>query len=85
MRYKKPVINRLPVASGHVEATCKPLVQVRMRRSGQRWTKQGAQQVLNLRSPTLSDVWSTGMSALMIKAVDDSTERADQLCEAYAA
>lgn len=85
MRYKKAVNNRLPVASGHVEATCKSLVQVRMRRSGQRWTKQGAQQVLNLRSLALSDVWSKGMSALMSKAVDDSIERADQLCESYAA
>ena len=85
MRYKKAVMKGLPIASGHVEATCKSLFQVRMRRSGQRWTKTGAQQVLNLRSLALSDVWSKGMSALMSRAVDDGIERADELCDAYAA
>ena len=41
--------------------------------------------MVNLRSLALSDVWTKGMSALMSKAVDDSIERADQLCESYAA
>jgi len=85
MRYKKAVMKGLPIASGHVEATCKSLFQVRMRRSGQRWTKSGAQEVLSLRSLALSDVWSKGMSALMSRAVDDGIERADELCDAYAA
>ena len=85
MRYKKAIMQHLPVASGHVEATCKSLFQVRMRRSGQRWTKTGAQQVLNLRCLALSDVWSKGMSALMSRTADEGIQRADELCNAYAA
>ena len=85
VRYHKATLKRLPVASGHVEATCKSLVQVRMRRSGQRWTKTGAQQVLNLRTLALSNIWQEGLSAVMSRAVNGSIERADKLCEAYAA
>jgi len=85
MRYATARAQNLPVASGHVEATCKSLVQVRMRRSGQRWTKETAQSILNLRALALSQTWSTGMSALMDRFTDDDIERCDELCERYAA
>lgn len=41
---------KLPVGSGHVEATCKTVVATRMKRAGSRWKKISAQHVLTLRS-----------------------------------
>jgi hypothetical protein len=84
MRYARARADNLPVASGHVEATCKSLVQIRMRRSGQRWTKSAAQHVLNLRTLALSDTWDEGMASLMEKQSETVT-RHDKLCERYAA
>jgi hypothetical protein len=57
--------NHLPVGSGHVEATCKSLVEVRMRRCGQRWTPQSSQALLNLRVLALSDLWQEGIELLL--------------------
>jgi len=65
MRYGSIRARRLPVGTGHVEATCKSLVALRMKRNGQRWSYQGAQAILDLRSLALSDRWDAGMDALM--------------------
>jgi len=65
MRYGSPRDRGLPVGTGHVEATCKSLVALRMKRNGQRWSYQGAQAILDLRSLALSDRWDEGMDALM--------------------
>lgn len=85
MNYAQARRQNLPVASGHVEATCKSLVQVRMRRSGQRWTKPSARAILNLRTLALSDTWSEGVELLTDKLVDEHIERHDALCQRYAA
>lgn len=86
MRYASAHADNLPIASGHVEATCKSLVEVRMRRSGQRWTKRTAQSVLNLRSLALSNVWSTGMATLIETfGNDEDITRCDDLCDRHAA
>ena len=86
MRYASAHADNLPIASGHVEATCKSLVEVRMRRSGQRWTTSAAQSVLNLRTLALSDIWSTGMTKLMKTFEnDEDITRCDDLCHRHAA
>lgn len=47
----------LPVGSGVVEAACKSIVKARMCQSGMRWTKQGGETILSLRSVIKSNRW----------------------------
>ena len=46
-----------PIGSGTVESACKLVVQQRMKQSGMRWSRHGAQAMLALRSALLSDRW----------------------------
>lgn len=48
----------LPIGSGPIEAACKTVVGHRLKRSGMRWQKHHAQEVLNLRAPLLSKRWN---------------------------
>jgi hypothetical protein len=47
----------LPLGSGVTEAACKTIVTQRLKLSGVRWMKQGAQTILNLRVVLLSGIW----------------------------
>jgi hypothetical protein len=47
------------IGSGAMEAAHRNVIQQRMKRSGQRWTIQGGQQVLNLRTKCLSNQWES--------------------------
>jgi hypothetical protein len=47
----------LPIGSGPVEAACKTLVKARLGRSGQRWSIQGGQRILDLRAYVKSGRW----------------------------
>lgn len=47
----------LPLGSGVTEAGCKTVYTQRLKLSGMRWQKPGAQAILNLRVLQLSDVW----------------------------
>lgn len=48
----------LPIGSGSVESACKNIVGARCTQSGMRWTGQGAQAILFLRTELLSERWN---------------------------
>jgi hypothetical protein len=65
MRYQPLVEAGLPIGSGTVEATCKTLVSIRMKRSGSSWKNPGGQAVLSLRSLAKSSRWDEAMAFLL--------------------
>ena len=54
MNYSTLQAMNLPIGSGVTEGTCKHLVVDRLRRAGMRWSEQGGQAVLTLRSLAVS-------------------------------
>jgi hypothetical protein len=64
MRFARSLHMGLPIGSGNVEATCKTLVGIRMRRAGSRWKTRTAEHVLRLRALALSDRWEPAMRKL---------------------
>ncbi|MCP3885590.1 MAG: hypothetical protein GY700_08975 [Propionibacteriaceae bacterium] len=59
MHYDEYLAAGFPVASGVIEGACRHLVKDRMERAGMRWTIDGAQAMLDLRSTHINDQWST--------------------------
>jgi hypothetical protein len=62
LRYDRYLAQGYPVASGVIEGACRHLVNLRMNRSGARWSLSGAEAVLRLRSLVKSgdfdDYWT---------------------------
>lgn len=57
MRYDHYLAQGWPIGTGVVEGACRHLVKDRMEQAGMRWTKAGAQAVLDLRAVRLSGHW----------------------------
>lgn len=57
MRYREFVDMGLPIGSGHVESAAKNIVGQRLKRSGMRWSSEGGQRVLNLRTLVKDGRW----------------------------
>ena len=64
MRFARSLRLGLPIGSGAVEATCKTLVGVRMKRAGSRWKTTTGEHILRLRALALSDRWEPAMRKL---------------------
>jgi len=58
MRYDEYLRAGYPIASGVIEGACRHVVKDRMERSGMRWTIDGAQAMLDLRTTSVNDQWS---------------------------
>ncbi len=58
MNYAAAFRRGLPIGSGVTEAGCKTLFTQRFKQPGMKWTVTGGQPILNLRTISLSRVWS---------------------------
>lgn len=59
MKYDEYLARGLPIATGVIEGACRHLVKDRLERSGMRWTIDGAQSILDLRSVLASSHWDS--------------------------
>jgi hypothetical protein len=55
MRYASLAANSYHIGSGLVESACKTVVAMRLKQSGMRWSQDGAEAMLNLRSLLLTN------------------------------
>jgi hypothetical protein len=74
MQYAEFRRQGLPIGSGVTEAACKTVFTQRLKLSGMRWSRAGAQVILNLRVILLSGVWPTTYRA----AVESSQQHLPQ-------
>ena len=65
----------LPIGSGNVEATCKTLVETRMKRAGARWKPSTGEHVLQLRALAKSDRFDPAL-ALTLAPLRRAVQRA---------
>jgi hypothetical protein len=65
MRYAEYKALGIPRGSGVTEAACKTVYTQRLKLSGMRWTRRGAQTILNLRVLQLSGVWKSAYAAVL--------------------
>jgi hypothetical protein len=64
MNYVELKRRHIPIGSGITEAACKIIFTQRLKLSGMRWSREGAQHILDLRAILLSGTWSKCCSEL---------------------
>jgi hypothetical protein len=70
MRYAEYRALGIPRGSGVTEAACKTVYTQRLKLSGMRWTRPGAQAILNLRVLQLSGVWQAAYTAVLDRFIE---------------
>lgn len=73
MRYAEYARVKIPLGSGVTEAACKTVVAQRLKLSGMRWTKAGAEVILDLRVMLLSGLWTKAYRRIL-------NGRSDRIC-----
>lgn len=68
MKYNEYLEKGWLIGSGPIESAHREVIQKRLKRSGQRWTKDGAQQIANLRVAYKSDEWDSVRKLIKIRA-----------------
>jgi hypothetical protein len=65
LRYAEYARVKIPLGSGVTEAACKTVVAQRLKLSGMRWTKAGAEVILDLRVMLLSALWTKAYGRIL--------------------
>lgn len=81
MRYAEFRRVGLPIGSGITEAACKTIFTQRLKLSGMRWKREGAQVILNLRVILLSGIWEPAYAAML----QSHTQAQPRSCRTYQA
>ena len=68
MKYRYFREKGYPIGSGIIEAACKQLVQLRLKRNGMKWKKSGAHSILQLRCQYLGNRWDDVKNIIWDKA-----------------